>query len=279
MAQNLRHIQQKDCFSRFQDINTMAQDKITIINFSNVYKEEKFYNNTATEWIDCSDISGADCFCDNEATDEIRRRLKDVNIHGLHFIDSGNYHYISRFLTDKINETFTLLVFDHHPDMQPPLFEQMLTCGDWVKSVLDTNQNVDKVVLVGASDQLIDRIPEEYATRMICFPESQLNDRQAWQTFYDMHLNHPIYISVDKDVLSPNDDTTNWDQGIATLPQLKQLLVTLLRHNRLIGVDICGECDYSIRGLLDKNIRENDHVNKELLNVVGSYTKRNGKIQ
>lgn len=246
------------------------QKKIVVMNFSNVYKEESFYKDADTEWIDCSGISGTDCFCDGEAAVEICRRIKNVSPHGLHFIDSGNYHYVSRFFTDKIREKFTLVVFDHHPDMQPPLFDQILTCGDWVKSVLDTNPNVDRVVLVGTSDGLIANIPAEYSSWLVCFPESKLSDRQAWQEFYNMHLAHPIYISVDKDVLSPADDTTNWDQGTTRLPQLKRLLVTLLRHNSLIGVDICGECNYSIRGILDRNVQENDHVNTELLRIVSS---------
>ena len=244
------------------------QKKIVVMNFSNVYKEENFYRNKGAEWIDCSDISGADCFCDDDAAKEIRRRLQNVSPHGLHFIDSGNYHYVSRFFTDKIEERFVLVVFDHHPDMQPPLFDQMLTCGDWVKSVVDTNRRLEKVVLVGTSDKLIANIPEEYADKVVCFPESQLHDRQAWQTFYDLHFKLPIYVSVDKDVLSPTDDPTNWDQGSTTLPELKRMLATLLHHNRLIGVDVCGECDYSIRGLLDPDVQMNDQVNKELARTV-----------
>lgn len=244
------------------------EKKIVVMNFSNVYEEECFYKKAGAEWIDCSDISGANCFCDDEAAQEICRRLQGVSAQGLHFIDSGNYHYVSRFFTDKIKEKFVLVVFDHHPDMQPPLFEQILTCGDWVKSVIDTNKNLEKVVLVGTSDKLIANIPEEYASRLVCFPESQLHDRQAWLTFYDIHIKQPIYVSVDKDVLSPTDDPTNWDQGVTTLPELKRLLVTLLRHNRLIGVDVCGECDYSIRGLLDPKVQMNDKVNAELLRLV-----------
>ena len=244
------------------------QKKIVVMNFSNVYKEESFYKDADAEWIDCSGIGGTDCFCDDEAAAEIRRKLKDVSPHGLHFIDSGNYHYISRFFTDKIREKFTLVVFDHHPDMQPPLFEQILTCGDWVKSVLDTNRFIDKVVLVGTSDRLLANIPAEYSRRLVCFPESKLGDRQAWQIFYSLHMEHPIYISVDKDVLSPSVDPTNWDQGMTTLPQLKKLLLSLLHHNSIIGIDVCGECNYSIRGILDRNVQENDHVNAELLRLV-----------
>ena len=246
------------------------QKKITILNFSNIYKEENFYKNAAVTWIDCSDICGADCFCDSEAAQKICQRIKDLSPHGLHFIDSGNYHYISKFFTDKIHEAFSLVVFDHHPDMQPPLFEQILTCGDWVKSVLDNNIFIKKIVLVGTSDKLIANIPNKYSHRIVCFPESKLHDRQAWQRFYNFHFSNPIYVSIDKDVLSPTDEATNWDQGKATLPELKRLVVSLLQHNRLIGVDICGECNYSIAGLLDKNIQENDYVNGELLKLLNA---------
>lgn len=242
--------------------------KITILNFSNIYKEEKFYKDVNATWIDCSNICGADCFCDGEAAQIIRQRIKDVSPHGLHFIDSGNYHYISKFFTDKIHEKFSIVVFDHHPDMQPTLFDQLLTCGDWVKSVLDTNKFVEKVVLVGTSDKLIANIPNEYCQRIVCFPESKLHDRQAWQRFYNLHFCNPIYVSIDKDVLSPNDEATNWDQGKTTLPELKRLVVSLLHHNKLIGVDICGECNYSIIGLLDRKVQENDYVNSELLKLL-----------
>lgn len=55
--------------------------KITILNFSNIYKEEKFYKDVNATWIDCSDICGADCFCDGEAAQIIRQRIKDVSPH------------------------------------------------------------------------------------------------------------------------------------------------------------------------------------------------------
>ena len=244
------------------------EGKIAVVNFSNVYNEEKFYENERVDWVDCSNIAGADCFCDAEAASQIMQRLQPIPAAGLHFIDSGNYHYVSKFFTDKIRQRFSLVVFDHHPDMQPSLFDQILTCGDWVKAVLDTNRFVDKVVLVGTSDKLLQNISADYADRIVTFPESQLGDRQAWRTFYDMHFKTPIYISMDKDVLSPVFESTNWDQGTATLPQLKRLLVTLLRHNHLIGVDVCGECSYSIRGLIDGDVKKDDMVNAELLRLL-----------
>lgn len=238
--------------------------EIVIMNFSDVYKEETFYKNEKIKWINCTDISGANCFCDNEASEKIRERIKDLPPQGIHFIDSGNYHYVSKFFTDKIKEDFILVVFDHHPDMQPSLFDEILTCGSWVKSSLDTNKHLKKVILIGTSDELLKNIDPKYSDRLIEFKESQLKGHTAWQRFYDMHFNLPIYISIDKDVLSSEEDTTNWDQGKASMPELKRLLSIILRHGKIIGIDICGECKYSILGLNDENIRKDNDINRQL---------------
>ena len=248
--------------------------KLTIINFSDVYKEETFYKHEDVCWIDCSDIKGSDCFCDDDASREIRRRIENASPQGIHFIDSGNYHYLSKFFTDKINEDFILVVFDHHPDMQPSLFEELLTCGSWVKASIDTNKHLKKVVLTGTSDALLKQIEPQYLTRIVEFRESQLEDHEAWQKFYDMHFNLPIYISIDKDVLSTEEERTNWDQGKTTLNELKRLLNILLHHDHVIGVDICGECANSIRGMLDPNLRKDDAVNLQLAKLFENNMKK-----
>ncbi len=237
---------------------------IVILNFSDIYTEESFYKNEKIRWINCTDISGANCFCDNEASKEICNRIKDLPPQGIHFIDSGNYHYISKFFTDKIQEDFILVVFDHHPDMQPSLFDELLTCGSWVKSSIDTNKHLKKVILIGTSDELLKKIDDRYTEKLIEFKESQLEDHDAWQRFYNMHFDLPIYISIDKDVLNPEEDITNWDQGKATMQELKRLLSVLLRHGRIIGIDICGECKYSILGMHDENIRKDNDINRQL---------------
>lgn len=249
-------------------------DELVIMNFSNVYAEETFYKQERVLWIDCSDIMGTDCFCDNEASREICRRMGTLSPQGIHFIDSGNYHYVSKFFTDKIQEDFVLVVFDHHPDMQPSLFGELLTCGSWVKAALDTNRHLKKVVLIGTSDELLKHIDPAYLDRIVEFKESQLENHEAWQAFYEMHFDLPIYISIDKDVLSKDEEQTNWDQGKVTLKELKRMLLILLRHDQLIGVDISGECSYSIQGLLDANLKKNDKVNRQLAQLFEHYGNR-----
>lgn len=52
----------------------------------------------------------------------------------------------------------------------------------------------------------------------------------------------PIYISIDKDVLDRGEARTNWNQGDMPLAILEKLLLEVFKHQRVIGVDICGEC-------------------------------------
>ena len=149
----------------------------------------------------------------------------------------------------------------------PSLFEGLLTCGSWIKDVIDTNKYLEKVVLIGTSDKLLKQVDKTYLPKLVEFKESQLCNKTAWDDFAKLHFNYPIYISIDKDVLDPDVEVTNWDQGATTIQQLKKLLSLLLTHDKLIGIDICGECNYSIKGLLDDNLRKDDTVNRLLLKL------------
>ena len=117
------------------------------MNFTHVYEQERFINDIHFQWIDCTDLNGTNCYCDAEAAKVIRQRMAPYLPEGIHFIDSGNYHYISKFWTDKIKTPFSLVVFDHHPDMQPSLFDNLMSCGCWVKKVLDTNYIYDYLIV------------------------------------------------------------------------------------------------------------------------------------
>lgn len=216
--------------------------------------------NPAIHWMDCTKISGTDCYCDDDAQVEIKKMLDQALIHckkanaempGVHFFDNGNYHYMSKLWTDRIQEPFDLVIFDHHPDMQPPRFEGILSCGGWVKEVLDHNPYARNVLLMGVADHLIEEIQNEpstefkkYANRVTFVPESSLQNSNGIPALTQDFLgksNLPIYISIDKDALSPNDAVTNWDQGSLTFLQLEQILHALFAQHKIIGIDICGE--------------------------------------
>ena len=73
----------------------------------------------------------------------------------------------------------------------------------------------------------------------------------------------PIYISVDKDVISENEFISDWDQGIMPVSTLIKELKCLRDNFRIMGVDICGEPDICD----DINISLSNNINKELVNI------------
>lgn len=242
--------------------------EIVVMNFSHVYEEERFIRNSRFRWVDCTDIGGTAGYCDEDARREIARRISDLSPECIHFIDSGNYHYVSKLWTDMIRSRFSLVVFDHHPDMQPPLFKDMLSCGSWVKDMLDTNPWLDKVVIAGASEELMARAISGYEDRIRFFSGSELSVEEGWKEFSGLHVSCPVYISVDKDVLDPSSATTDWDQGSMPLSELEALLGIIFHNEKVIGVDVCGECSRALDVFEEQRDEQiNGHANAELLSL------------
>ncbi|WP_349908715.1 arginase family protein, partial [Bacteroides caccae] len=166
-----------------------------------------------------------------------------------------------------------LIVFDHHPDMQPPLFKGMLSCGSWVKDMLDWNMLCKKVVIVGASDKLIRTVPEEYGQRVSFYSEATLAHEKGWRNFSSAYIEGPVYLSIDKDVLNPASAVTDWDQGSFSLQELEELLAIVLRKERVVGIDICGECSATLTLFEERREATVDsRANKELLKLIQSFS-------
>ncbi len=104
--------------------------KRIIMDFSGIYREEDFAVQEAV-WLDFRNLQGVNCYCTPEAEKEIKERICGLHVQGIHFLDSGNYHYLSKFWLEKIEEPFSLLVFDNHTDMQEAAFFGLLSCGSW----------------------------------------------------------------------------------------------------------------------------------------------------
>lgn len=244
---------------------------VTIQDFTGVYTEQPFMqglrelaaSNGDIHWLDCTKIEGTDCYCDDEAQDALNKMMDEAvatatntsatSTPGIHFFDNGNYHYMSKLWTDRVQEPFDLVVFDHHPDMQPPRFEGILSCGGWIKEVLDHNKFVQNVIVIGVADHLVEESREdlsqanaaEILNRVTFIRESELSAVTLEGLSPDrVHLTShstPVYISIDKDALSTAEAATNWDQGSLTFEQLAKTLKVLAENRKILGIDICGE--------------------------------------
>jgi hypothetical protein len=275
---------------------------ITVQDFSGVYDCQPFMQGlrkcaqgsadqgAKIRWMDCTGIPGTDCYCDDEAVEAIRKGIADAGItdaRGIHFFDNGNYHYMSKIWTGMVQEPFSLVVFDHHPDMQEPRFGNILSCGGWVKKVLDENKFIDNVVIIGVADHLAEEITPHDKVTFI--PESELyqipgqarNDaiantvQSSWRP-WSRHLESAsLYISIDKDALSPAYAATNWDQGSLSLEHMKAIISEIAKDRKIIGVDICGERARDFAGDEHHTVQEadalNDRTNRELIKFLENF--------
>ncbi|MCI1786176.1 MAG: arginase family protein [Bacteroidales bacterium] len=223
-----------------------------VMNFSDVYRD--FARKTECHYIDCSGISGTECLCDGDAQIEISGLISNLRpsgkigeVPGLHWLDSGDYHYLSKLWTDAIAVPFTLLLLDHHTDMQQTSYPGLLSCGGWVKTVMETNANLAGVIIVGAGCDSVKGI-DLSDERVSVFDEesvSGLSDKELERIFSSVKLNGALYISLDKDVMRLSDAVTNWDCGSMSLAQVESVINSVSLDKRVLGADVCGELSES----------------------------------
>ena len=190
------------------------------------------------EVLDCTSLEETRRYCSPEAERQLAAMISG-RYSGVHFLGSGDYHYISKIFCDSIAEPFDLLLFDHHPDMQKPVFEGVLSCGGWVRDMLEQNRFLRNVTIVGMAGELMPET-EGFPGRVTVFPEGAC--------VHSVPGALPIYISVDKDAFCPCFARTNWDQGSLTLPEFGKVLHLLSGDRRVLGADICGSMPISEGG-------------------------------
>ena len=240
-----------------------------IMNFSGIYKNQSFYKDHAEKeifWTELSDLSGCNCYCDAEAADRICEEIQNYTGNGIHFIDSGNYHYMTRLWLEKQQVPFRLLVFDNHTDMQPPAFGGLLSCGGWIAASLEELPLLHEVILVGPDEEAYVQVEPELQQK-VCFLSreklSMMTAEEKEDFFKNLDADLPLYISVDKDVLCKEDASTTWSQGDMHLSELMSFLEVVLELQNVVGMDVCGEGDQ------DSGSEEflNDHANEAILRL------------
>lgn len=248
---------------------TIDFKETVIMNFSGIYKNQNFYKNYAEEeifWTELSDLSGCNCYCDAEASDRTRKEIQAFTGKGLHFIDSGNYHYMTRLWLEKLQIPFRLLVFDNHTDMQPPAFGGLLSCGGWIAASLEELPLLQEVILVGPDEEAYTQVEPDLQQKVLFLSREKLSTMTAEEKegfFNNLSEDLPLYVSVDKDVLCKGDASTTWSQGDMHLSELMSFLELVLERQNILGMDVCGECD------MDSCSEDflNDHANEAILRL------------
>ena len=184
------------------------------------------------------------------------------------FIGSGDYHHVSyllierlRHLREPLREPLRVVVFDNHPDNMRYPFG--IHCGSWVWHV-SRLPHVASVEVLGITSSDVEaghawenhlRPLRQNKVRYGCVGRDvgllqKLGGRGANSYASTTELldaftatldasSAPIYLSIDKDVLSPQDVHTNWDQGTMRWSELGAVIEQL--RERLVGCDVTGD--------------------------------------
>ncbi|MFA6661618.1 MAG: arginase family protein [Bacilli bacterium] len=248
----------------------MKMQTIIIMNFSNIYDNQDFYKNKQYKLLDCKDIISTNCICSKKAESQLKELIKQEPYNSIHFIDSGNYHYITKFWTDKIERDFVLVVFDHHLDMQNNKMNQNLNCGNWIIKAME-NQHLKKAILIGAKYNDDNVKICHGLSKVSIFNQVESSKQENMQKITSIIGEYPIYISIDKDVMSSKVIETNWDQGTMSKNTLFKLLHFLILNNETIGLDICGACCDELAYI--SAIHKDDEFNLKLLNYLKMLSK------
>ena len=250
----------------------MTDIRIIITDLNETYPEDMPEILGLSESDDCErlslkDISGRNMYCTDEAYDEIRKRLSEYPSPemGIHFIDTGNYHYMSRIYTSFINEKYDLVLIDNHNDMQRAGLGDILSCGSWALDVLEKDDNLSSLYVYGPSVYEADG---ENADTVIS--GKNVTGRVYRGKGFEEGT-HPVFLSVDKDVLETSECVTNWDQGNLTFEELKLLIDCCISGRKLIGADICGGISETDPGCTGDTLYENAGSDRRLTSVIRKY--------
>lgn len=223
--------------------------------------------------VDVRSISGTNCYLDESAAFEVKTLVNETALKDIHFIGSGNYHYLSYFYLGRIKSPFFLILFDNHPDCQAPTFGDILSCGGWVKKAVSDYPLLLGVFIVGADSEHIAE-EELFPDIVTIVSNSEKLPKILEEAFADIYSKNDdapgIYISIDKDVLSKEFAVTDWDQGNMTVEELCDAVRSIGEFAKtvgaeILGADICGDSKSEPNG---PDHPVNSYVNNRLIEVI-----------
>ena len=131
--------------------------KSLLVHMSSLFSDEEWSPEGAGH-LDLTALKGTTCYCDAAAEEAISDAFKSLPVNALHWIDGGDYHYLSDIWMRFLDAPAQLVLFDHHPDDQDPAFGgEILSCGGWV-----AHSRMHNPLLVDESDLVYLSIDLDY---------------------------------------------------------------------------------------------------------------------
>ncbi len=192
------------------------------------------------------------------------------------FLGSGDYHHVSHLLIRRLRrlqQPLQVVVLDNHPDNMRYPFG--IHCGSWVWHV-SRLPFVSCVHVLGitSSDVELGHAVEQHLRNlrsgrvrywcvgrnlgwMRAFGIGRSTSFSSVPAMLDAFADDlrgagdGIYLSLDKDALSPKDAHTNWDQGVMRMEEI--LAAVALLRGRIVAADVTGEVSvYAYRSRLKR---------------------------
>lgn len=259
--------------------------KNIVFNLSGMSVEEGLASSLNDPMVeDLSTLGGTNCYCDQDAAASIRTKIAGHPVEALHWIDTGDYHYISRFWLEKVagefpGRPFALLLFDHHPDMQAPAFEGVISCGGWARDAFTGIEELEQVLMLGINPDLEIEILDLVFDGVLAVTTDDLvhTGDAVGQDVVEMisllEPGIPVYVSIDLDVLKKEYARTDWDQGVMTPVQMETVLRSVAASHEIIGIDICGGITRE-KGASDEDLEINACIRRRLAAFVDNLLER-----
>ena len=273
----------------------MSQFDLNILDFSGAFSEEglgdALRSLTASERgfrsvvIDCRDIEGTNCYCEAAAASEILRRFRRERLSSsdgrgsslqVNWIDTGDYHHLSKMTVSEAaleNGSLTLIQIDHHPDMQEPAFGGILSCGGWLRSLLEECPQVENAFVLGI-DPALEGECGGFGDRVTVCNETVVGtDPGMTDRLCEAVRGRKVFLSVDKDALGREWSRTDWDHGTMNLGFLESIVRRVAEVSDLVGIDICGGIT-SAKGATGDDFTVNLRTDLRLLELIATLPEK-----
>lgn len=196
----------------------------------------------------------------------------------IHLYGSGDFHHLAHLLVRRLDRAVSVIHFDNHPDWTR--WPHTLGCGSWVSRLLAA-PGIARVVTIGPCSSDLDAPQMKAADlpALRC-GRLEVHPLRSGATFYagpafataaasgragasaeglrwrgiaaadwtaqmeaitERLPQVPVWISLDKDVLPPDEAVTNWDQGVLRLDLVLEAISIVAARRQVIGMDVCGD--------------------------------------
>jgi hypothetical protein len=187
------------------------------------------------------------------------------------FCGSGDFHHLSLTLLRRLRGPCNLLVIDKHPDWMRGI--PFLHCGTWLHHAARLPQVRNIFHVGGEADfdnayRWLAPTPLLRSGRLTVFPAARRFHAGFWdgirheplraradrpvtaarlEKLVDAHRDvlrgYPLYVSLDKDVLTAAEAPVNWDSGHLDFEEVRAILDVFrsAAGHRLAGADVVGD--------------------------------------